>query len=119
MSFASQHLSQVRPLQIPFNVTIAPGEYWLANIQSTITGSTNIPLQRVAGAGMSMGVVYYTTNTSGYAEIGKSVSNASSNLKWGIGSYSASSQVSTTIPISQISNMSNYSQYFIMHGQVK
>ena len=123
-SFMSQVLSQVRPIIIPLGTTLSPGEYWLGIIQSTQTGSTNYSHQSVVMPA-SLGLVYYTTNSTGYLEIGSNATIASSNLKWGIGSYSASSNTTATsgIPISQISNTTagfgNASLYFNLVGQVK
>lgn len=118
MSFLSQHVSNIRPLMVGIGTTLTPGEYWLAHIQSTNTGSGTYSMQRVCRPN-SMGLVYHSNITAGYMEIGNSVSIASSNQKWGIGSYSASSQTTTTIPISQITNMSQSSLYFYALGQVK
>jgi hypothetical protein len=119
MSFASQHLSAVRPIFIGVGTTLTPGEYWLGHIQSTNTGSTNYSLQRIVSMN-SIGLVYYSTMIgTNYAEVGNSATIGSSNIKWGIGSYSASSQTTTTIPISQISNMSNMSLYFNLDGNIK
>ena len=117
-SFASQVMSQVRPLLIPAGTSLSPGGYWLAHAQSSATGSTNLSLQRNLFLS-SPGIVAYTTNTSGYAEIGSSATIQSSNYRWGIGSYSASSNMTTAIPLSAISAQSNYSHYFNMLCQSK
>lgn len=117
MSYASRIGSQVRPLMIPMATSLSPGEYWLAMIQSTNTGSTNMSLNRCCR--LSGGIVFFTSNTTAYAEIGTSVTAESSNNIPGWGSYSASSQTSTTIPISQISNQSNQQTWFNMMAAVK
>ena len=118
MSFFSQHVSQVRPMMIGIGTTLSPGEYWLGHIQSTNSGSGTYSMQRLCRPN-SFGVVQYVSQTSGYMELGRSASIESSNYKWGIGSYSASSQTTTTLPLSQISNRSNQSIYFYILGQVK
>ena len=112
-SFASAVMSQVRPIIIPFGTSLTPGEYWLAHIQSTNSGSTNFSLQRNCYIS-SPGIVAYTTNVSGYAEIGSTATIASSNYRWGIGSYNGSANMTTTIALSAISAQSNYSHYFNM-----
>lgn len=117
MSFLSQHMSGIRPIMVGFGTTLTPGEYWLAHIQSTSSGSGTYSLQQQC-IPSSVGMVNYSTQTTNYAEYGISTTIASSNLKWGIGSYSASSQTTTTIPISQISNMSNSSLFFNMEAHV-
>ena len=111
MTFGSQVMSQVRPLIIPFRTSISPGEWWLAHIQSSSSGSGTYSLQRLVNFA-NPGIVFYTTNTTGYAEIGSTATIVSSNLMQGMGSYSASSQTSTTIPISQISNQSQFRTWF-------
>ena len=70
----------------------------------------------------SVGLVYYTTQIgTQYQEVGNSVTIASSNLMWGLGSYSSSGNLTAVsgIPISQISNMSGYSLFFQLLAQVK
>jgi hypothetical protein len=116
-SFGSQVLSGVRPIQMPFNTgALAPGEYWLMHVHSTNSGSTNYSQQRLCQQNAA-GFVYYTTNTSGYAEIGNTATNATSNLKWGIGSYSNAAATTTTIGLTQMTAFSNASLYFILNGQ--
>ena len=117
LSFPYAHFSGVRPVFIPADGTNQPpGEYWYGNIQSTTTGSTNMVLQSVAFMSGG-GVLYRTETTNNYMEIGNSVAITSSNWRPGFGSYSASSQTTTTIPLSQISAMaSNASLYFALAG---
>jgi hypothetical protein len=110
-TFASQVLSGYRPVIVPFGTSLVPGEYFLGLIFSTTTGSTNYPLSRNVAMPLP-GVVYYTTNTQGYLEIGGTASIASSNVKQGWGSYNGSANTTTTIPITAISNMSQYALWF-------
>lgn len=117
MSFASAVMSGIRPLMVPFATSLTPGEYWLAHIQSSSSASTNYSLQRLVT--LAPGILFYTSNTSGYAEIGSTATIASSNVMPGWGSYSASSQTSTTIPLSQISNQSQFQTWFNMMAAVK
>ena len=119
MSFVSAHMSAVRPIFFPIGTTFTPGEYWYGHIQSTQTGSTNYSLQRIVSMN-SIGLVYYSTMIgTNYAEVGNSATIGSSNVKWGIGSYSASQSTTSTIQISNISNMSAMSLYFNLDGNVK
>lgn len=117
MSLASQMMSQVRALEIGLATTLPPGEYWLGHLQSSNSASTNFSLQRLCMLGP--GVVYFTTNTTGYAPMGSTATMASSNIQQGWGSYSASSQTSTTIPLSQISNHSQFQLWFNLLGSPK
>jgi len=117
MTFASQVMSQVRPINVPFATSLSVGEYWMGHRQSSQTGSTNYSLQ--ARVQLAPGMVYYTTNTTGYAEIGSTVTIASNNIRQGWGSYSASSNTSTTIALSAISNMSQYALYFNLRALSK
>jgi hypothetical protein len=112
MTFASQFMSGFRPLYIPNAATLVPGEYWAALIFSTATGSTNYSLQRIVQC--NPGIVAYTTATSGYIEFGTNASTANTNLSGGWGSYSASSNstAASGIPITNISNMSQYQTWF-------
>ena len=116
MSFPYAHLSGVRPTIFPGDGnTIGPNDYWLGVIQSSASGSTNMSLQR--NAAMTPGMLYFTGSTNPYAEIGNSVAITTSNQRLGFGSYSASSQTTTAIPLNQVSTMaSNASLWFAMAG---
>ena len=117
-SFASQFLSGVRPFYVPMATSMGPGEYWMAHIRSTNTGTTNaaglsgIPVQNA-------GIIAYTTNTSGFLEIGATQSVVSSNVVQGWGSYSSSGNTTTTIALSAISQMSNYQTWFNAMAEIK
>jgi hypothetical protein len=58
------------------------------------------------------GIVAYTTLTQGFAEIGNSVSFATSNLTRAWGSGNMDSVTSSTFGMNSISNMSNMQSYF-------
>ena len=120
MSFPYAHYSGFRPQYVPGSGTqVPPGFYWLAMVQSTSTGSTNYSLQRVAMLS-SPGLLYFTATTNNYMEIGNSVAITSSNWRPGFGSYSASSNMTTAIPLTAISAMaSNASIYFALDGNTK
>lgn len=117
MTLASQMFSGVRPIFCPLGTSLTPGEYWLGNIISTGSGSTNMPLQQVCI--IPGGNVGYTSNTSAYAEIGSTATIAGSNIPVGWGSYSSSGNTSTTFPMSNISNMSNNQTWFALAAWTK
>jgi len=108
----------VRPVFVPLTANLVPGEYWLGHIMSTNTASTNYSMQRVAMLS-SIGAVVYTSVTQGHMEFGNTTTVANSNFMAGWGSYSASSQTTTTIPLSQISGMSQFQTYFGLFGATK
>jgi hypothetical protein len=110
MTFASQVLSGQRPLHFAMNTSLPPGEYWLGHIRSTSSGSTNQNLANVLS--IAPGVIAYTSGSASYFEIGSSASMVSSNYIPGWGSYSASSNTTNSIPISNISNMSMMQTWF-------
>lgn len=116
-SFLSAVMSNMRPMIIPFATSLSPGEYWLAFLQSSGTARTNMSLEAVLRN--DPGYVAYTTNTTGYAEMGNTAQISSSNVIAGWGSYSASTQTSTTIPLSNISSSSNHQIWFNAMAQVK
>jgi hypothetical protein len=121
MTFPYAHLSAVRPVWVPGSGTnMPPGEYWLGIIQSTQTGSTNYPLQRIAMMS-NPGMLYFTASSNNsYLEIGNSANISSSNWRLGFGSYSSSGNTTAGIAISQITSMgSNASLYFGIFGQTK
>jgi hypothetical protein len=118
MSFGSQVLSGVRPVLIPLATVLTPGEYWLGHIISSSSASSTYSLQRLLNFGGASGFVHYSTNTEGFKRIGSTASMNSSNVMGGWGSYSASSQTTTTIPLSQISNMSNLQTWFNMMAAI-
>jgi hypothetical protein len=117
MSFASQVLSSYRPTIVPFATSLSPGEYWMATIMSSNTGSTNQSLQNIVNA--PPGVLYFTTNAASYAEIGNTQTIGTSNVKQGWGSYSASSQTNNTIPMNQISLGQPAERWFNMMAVTK
>jgi hypothetical protein len=117
-SVASALVSGPRPLIVPFVTSLSQGEYWLAHNMTTNTGSTNYSNQRNLLLSNS-GIQNYSTGTLPYAEIGFTASNASSNIQAGWGSYSASSQTTTSIPITQISHMSNLQTWFNAMAAIK
>ena len=94
--------------------------HWLGIIQSTATGSTNYPLQRVAMV-TSPGMLYFTgSNNNSYLEYGNSANIASSNYCLGFGSYSATSNMTAAFPLSAITSISsNASMYFALDGHTK
>ena len=117
-SFASNVLSGVRPIIVPFGTSLSPGEYFLGHIQSSNSSTTNyagFPAALSAAPGM----VHYTTNTTGYAEIGGTATLAGTNFRQGLGSYSSSGNTSTTFPLSNISGMSQYQLWFNMMNATK
>lgn len=119
MSFPLGFLSGIRPLWAPGSGTnMPPGEYWVGLIQSTQTGSTNYPLQRVAMV-TSPGILYYTgSSNNSYLEYGNSANIASSNFRRGFGSFSASSATTANINLSAITSMaSNASMWFAILGK--
>ncbi len=122
LTFPNNHLSGWRVLRWPMAGTnMTPGEYWLGHIWSTNSGSTNMSLQRVCV--MSTNAVLAMTMSAtqnSYLEIGNSANLTTSNFRLGFGSYSASSQTTTAIPLSQVSIMaSNASYYFALAGQTQ
>jgi hypothetical protein len=118
MNFPYVHMSGIRPLFVPLaGSNVTPGEYWIGMIQSTTTGSTNYSLNRVAMM-TTPGMLYFTGSTNSYAEIGNSVFITTSNYRPGFGSYSASTQTTTAIPLSQISTQaSNGSLWLAVIGK--
>jgi hypothetical protein len=116
-SFASQVMSGLRPILVPVNTSLTPGEYWLAHIQSSSSASTNYSLQNVAS--VAPGLLYFTSNSGGYAEIGSTASIAGSNVKQGWGSYSSSGNTTTTLAMSAISGMSQMQLWFNMMAATK
>ena len=50
-------------------------------------------------------MLYFTGSTNNYLELGNSVAITTSNYLHRFGSYSASSQTTTAIPLSQVSLM--------------
>lgn len=115
-SFASLMLSGVRPVLVPMHTSLSPGKYWLAQNWSTSSGSTNLSLQRVLN--VTFGLVCFTTNTQGFLRIGATNTTANTNLTQGWGSHSATSQFTTTFPITNVSNMSQYQTWFNMQALV-
>ena len=111
-SFASLHMSQIRPIIVPFATSLSAGEYWLAHIQSTNTGSTNYSLNRICRVNGSL--IVYTSNTTANLAIGNSASFNSNIVMPGWGSYSSSGNTSTTIALSDISNNSQNQTWFNM-----
>jgi hypothetical protein len=117
VTFLSGMMSGPRPIIIPFATSLSPGEYWLANIQSSNSNTTGYNHSRVVNIQQQMVGANFITNQ--YIEIGNSAVVNSSNYIPGWGSYSASSQTSTTIPLSQISPNSGMQTYFNMMAQIK
>ena len=116
MTFGSQVMSGIRPINVPFNVSLTPGEYWLGIIQSTASASTNMSLQQLVS--FAPGMVVYTTATSAYADFGATSTN-NSNMMQGWGSYSSSGNTTTTFPLSNVSGMSNMQTWFNMMAASK
>jgi hypothetical protein len=115
MTFASKMLSGVRPVIMAMNTTVvASANRWLGWITSNATSSSTLSLQRLCS--VQPGMVFASSNTSWYAEFGKSALITSSNNWPGMGSYSASSQTTTTIPLTEISYQSGYVQPFMLLG---
>lgn len=117
MTFASNVLSGVIPIFVPFGTSLSPGEYFLGHIQSSASASTNQALQGVLSVAPAM--VYYSTNTAGYRELGATVTNASSNFRQGMGSYNGSANSTTTIALTAISNQSQFQLWFNMNNATK
>lgn len=113
-----QMVSGIRALMVGMRTSLAPGVYWLVHIMSTSSASTNYSLQRPCMLpNANFGALLLSTNTSWHADIGNSVLLSTSGLGMpGLGYYSASSQTSTTIPWTQITNMSNYQTVFMLVG---
>lgn len=118
MTLGSLMMSGWRYLEMPLGGgVIPPSEYWLMVALSTTTGSTNYSLNRL-GLQLGLGFMHYITSSQPYLEYGNTAGNATSNIRWGIGSYSASSNTTTTIALTQISSLaSNASLYFALIGE--
>jgi hypothetical protein len=116
MTFGSQVMSGIRPINVPMNVSLTPGEYWLGIIQSTNSASTSLSLQPLIT--FAPGMVVYTTATSAYADFGATSTN-NSNMVQGWGSYSSSGNTTTTFPLSNVSGMSNMQTWFNMMAASK
>ena len=114
-----QHVSGIRPVFIPQAGSAMPaGEYWLGLVQSVNTGSTNMSLQRPISY-VSQGMVCFTGSAqNSYLEYGASANMSTSNYRPGFGSYSASSNTTGNIALTQISLMaSNESIWFAVAGK--
>jgi hypothetical protein len=118
-SFLSSVMSGLRPILIPFATSLTPGEYWLAHIQSSASGTTNYNHSRVVS--IQPQLICYSTVTANIAEIGGTATLASSNIIQGWGSYSASSNTSAAsgIPHTAISPNSQLQTWFNMMAWVK
>jgi hypothetical protein len=116
-TFASGVMSGIRPIMVPFATSLTPGEYWLAHIFQTSSSSTVQNLAQPLRIGPLP--MWYSTNTTGYAEFGSTATIANSNFMDGLGLYSASSQTSTTIPLSNISGQSQVQYWwnFMAHSK--
>ena len=117
-SFLSAMMSGQRMLFAPFATSLPPGEYWLGHIYSSNSGTTAYNHSRNMSVAVSFAGFQSFTNTN-YLEIGSSVAFSSSNIIPGWGSYSASSQTSTTIALSAISVQGGFQTFFNMMAQVK
>lgn len=117
-SQVSQGMSGIRPVMIPMATSLSAGEYWLGYIQSTNNASNYTRMDRVVNYGQP-GMIYFSSNTQGYAEVGNTASIASSNMQQGWGSYGTTANTTTTFPLSNISNMSQYGLYFNMTAATK
>lgn len=115
------HVSGIRPIYFPqAGSNVAGGEYWLGLIQSTNTGSTNMSLQRPLSYA-TQGIIAFTGSTqNSFLEYGNSNNLSTSNIRPGYGSYSASSNTTAAIPLSQVSILgSNASVWFAIAGRTK
>ena len=115
------HVSGIRPIYFPqAGSNVGGGEYWLGLIQSTNTGSTNMSLQRPLSYA-TVGIVAFTGSTqNSFLEYGNSANLSTSNIRPGYGSYSASSNTTAAIPLSQVSILgSNASVWFAIAGRTK
>jgi hypothetical protein len=109
MTFNTAMASQVRQVMVPFATSLSPGEYWMANLVSTASATTNFGgFSNIVRINPQM--IFFQPFGAGFAEIGYSATNASSGVLQGRGSYSASSQTSTTIPLSNISGLLSQAQ---------
>lgn len=114
MSFASQVYSNIRALTVPFNTTLSAGEYWFAHLASTSSGSTNLPFQNICRPLSNPQMVVFTTNTAPYAALGNTATTGNTNFVQGWGSYGTSGNTTSTIPLTNISNLSQYQLWYNM-----
>lgn len=115
------YMSGIRPLWVPASGTnMTAGEQWIGVIQSTGTGSTGSYSMQAVAQMSTPAFLYFTASTNNFLELGSSVAITTSNWRIGFGSYSASSNTTAAIPLSQVSNMvSNASLYFALIGHTK
>jgi hypothetical protein len=113
-TFGNNMLSGIRPFHAPGIATpVAPGEYWIGVIQSSTSSSTGLAIHRPVFPA-TLGQLYFTASTNNtYLEVGNSANVSTSNWRMGFGSYSASSNTTGQIALTQVStNASNASLYF-------
>lgn len=113
------HVSGIRPIFFPqAGSNLSAGEYWMGLIQSTNTGSTNMSLQRPLSYATQAFIAFSGSTQNSYLEYGNSVNMSTSNYRPGFGSYSASSNTTANIALSQISILaSNESIWFAAAGK--
>jgi hypothetical protein len=115
-TYASLLYSGLRPINVVMNTSLSAGEYWLGYIQSTGSASTNQNLPVVMS--LNPGFLYFSTfAATAFAALGATATTGNSNIQYGWGSYSSSGNTTTTFPISNISNQSNYQLWFNMMAQ--
>ena len=124
MSFPYAHFSGMRAVYIPAGTNqssaIPPGEYWLGVVQSTATGSTNMPSLMSVASISDAGRLFYTGSTNTYAEIGNSVLFTTGGLRANFGSANVTSATTTQLALSTFSSISsNASMWFALDGRTK
>ena len=99
---------------------LAPAEYWLGIMQSTNTGSTNMP-SLVSVASMSdVGRLFFTASTNNYMEIGNSVPFTTSGIRPIYGSANVSSATTTALNLFTFSSISSHASiWFALDGRTK
>ena len=118
-TYGSVLFSGIRPNFFPMaSMILTPGDYWLMHIQSSTSGQTNNTRFDRLCAQIDGGIIWYQTSNQGYLRYGDTAAEATSNLKFGLGSYSSSGNTTTTVALTAITSVaSNASMYFIAHGQ--
>jgi hypothetical protein len=115
-SFASQVMSGMRPIFVPFNVSMSPGEYWLANIQSTTTGSGGGNTRIARPVFYQEALLGFSSQSNNLLQMGDTQTRQSSQWRPGWGSYNTSANTTTTVALSAISGMSNFETYFNLNA---
>ena len=121
LSFVWSGMSGLRAVYVPGGGTNLPaGEWWLGIAQSTATGSTNMGILMSCASMSDAGRMVFTNISQNYMEFGNSAAFTTSGMRPMYGSYSASSNTTSTLALSQFSSMaSNAALYFALDGRTK